>query len=318
MTISKYKESYKPVQHIASNTRNSRVKDQGLAWKLDTMPFLDLFIRPEGSPPPLQQPFVLGNRMSCLLLVQTIVILAAYMHYLRVYKLSGFVMHLAIGMILSVLEALVSNSFGLDILNLRQAGYGDATILLYMEFTRLSSQFLAYILVNYVVTDDNVYSFQYLVSSVNLVSLTKIGINLTLAELLFTAGHSLMHKSPWLMKLHVFHHCCTRPNWNTNLLFHPVDIAIEFTTPALSLFAMHWFVWQDDFILLYTYIVFQLWYAYDHDTNMQLYHAQHHIHCDSLYTIYCNVRGTPALNLLKKHMNDNGLLGKETGGSKDR
>ena len=248
--------------------------------------------------------------MSCLLLVQTIVIFAAYTHYFRVYKVFGFVLHLVIGMILSMLEALVSNNFGLDVMNLRNAGYRDATILLYMESTRVSSQLIAYFLVNYVVTDDNVYTLQYLVNSLDLASLIKIGINLTIAELLFTAGHSLMHKSPWLMKFHVFHHCCTRPNWNTNLLFHPIDIAIEFTTPALSLFGMHWFVWRNESILLYTYIVFQLWYAYDHDTNMQLYHAQHHVHCDSLYAIYCNVRGTPSQNLLKKYMNDHDLLDK--------
>lgn len=110
------------------------------------------------------------------------------------------------------------------------------------------------------------------------------------------------------MKLHVFHHCSTRPTFNTNLLFHPLDLAIEFTAPALSLFLMHWHVWRDDFVLLYSYILFQFWYAYDHDEHIRAYHVQHHADCDSLYAIYCNWRGVPAKNLLRNHMRREGLL----------
>ena len=137
---------------------------------------------------------------------------------------------------------------------------------------------------------------------------SKIAANLLLSELLFCFGHSLMHTVPFLLKLHIFHHCSVRASFNTNLLFHPVDLAIEFAGPAAGLLGMHFCLWQDQAVLLYTYLIFQLWYAYDHDETMKLYHTKHHATCDSVYVIYSNLRGNPKNNLLKSYMKEQGLL----------
>jgi len=253
----------------------------------------------------------LYRECSCRLLIHTFLIVVFYTHYFRVNKLWGFVTFLVIDIFLCAMDGLVSNGFGHNIKTIRKAGYSDVTILFFMEFNRLASQLIAYFLVNYVATDDRVYTFQCLLGHLDVRTISKVAINLALSEVLFTFGHSLMHKNASLMKLHIFHHCCTQPTWNTNLLFHPLDLTIEFTAPALGLFAMHFFLWNDEAVLVYTYIIFQLWYAFDHDEDMQSYHTQHHIHCDSLYVIYCNLRGAPAKNLLKQYMNDQCLLGKQ-------
>lgn len=138
----------------------------------------------------------------------------------------------------------------------------------------------------------------------------KISINLALTEILICWGHSAMHTSPYLMKYHIFHHCCVHSTFNTNLLFHPVDLAIEFAGPAAALLGMHFVVWnKDQAVLLVTYIVFQLWYAYDHDEHLGLPHIKHHSACDSLYLIYTTVRrGNPKRNELRERMQREGLL----------
>jgi sterol desaturase/sphingolipid hydroxylase (fatty acid hydroxylase superfamily) len=117
-----------------------------------------------------------------------------------------------------------------------------------------------------------------------------------------------MHTHPAFVKLHIFHHCSVKPSFNSNLLFHPIDLAIEFAGPALSLLAMHMFVWKDEGVLLYTFIIFQLWYAFDHDEHLNLFHVEHHTKCDSLYVIYSNFKDSGKDNLLKHYMVEKGLL----------
>lgn len=159
------------------------------------MAFLDLFIRPDGSEPPLKQPFVLLDRISCLLLVHSCFLYTNYTRHYRLYKWTGFAVCNVIGMVLSVVEGLTTNSFGHNIRNLRKAGYSDATILLFAESNRIGSQGIAYCLVNCVVTNDAVYSWRYFADHVDLLpALTRIAINMALSEALFTMGHSLLHK----------------------------------------------------------------------------------------------------------------------------
>ena len=272
------------------------------------MAILDFAIRPKGSQPPLSQPFVLAGRLSFLTLTHTVCILVFYTHFFRAYGIPAFLVFLLIGMTLCVLEGLMGNRYGHNIVRLRRAGYTDGTILFYQEFNRAASQALAFILVNYIATDDHIYTLEYLTKKFGASELVKIAVNLAVTEVLFWAGHRLMHTHPWFIPLHVFHHCSIYPSFNTNLLFNPVDLAIEFAAPALSLLAMHYLAWNDGGVLLYTYIIFQLWYAYDHDEYMGLYHTEHHIKCDSLYVIYSNLKDSGKGNLLKHYMAEKGFL----------
>jgi sterol desaturase/sphingolipid hydroxylase (fatty acid hydroxylase superfamily) len=92
---------------------------------------------------------------------------------------------------------------------------------------------------------------------------------LALTEVSFTWGHSLMHKVPALAELHVMHHCCTHVSMLTNLLFNPLDIYLEFGGGSLVIYGGHFLVFRDQFLLLFTYTLFQLWYMYDHDEGLQ-------------------------------------------------
>jgi sterol desaturase/sphingolipid hydroxylase (fatty acid hydroxylase superfamily) len=136
---------------------------------------------------------------------------------------------------------------------------------------------------------------------------------MTIAELGFSFGHWCMHTFEPLMKFHVMHHCCTYASWSTNLLFDPLDLTIEFAGPACGLLGMHFFVWQDQTALMLTYLVFQVWYAWDHDEDLKLFHYTHHVNCDSLYAIYTNFKGNPKNNILKKKMFSMGLEWKKEG-----
>jgi sterol desaturase/sphingolipid hydroxylase (fatty acid hydroxylase superfamily) len=272
------------------------------------MALLDFSVRPQGAKPPLSQPFVLGDRISFLLLAHTMTILIFYLHFFRAYGLPAFALYIAIENCWCMLETMMSNRYGRCIENIRKAGYTDTTILFYQEFNRIASQALAFILVNFITTDEYIYTWDYLTKSFGLSQVAKIAVNLTVTEILFFAGHRLMHTHPAFIKLHVFHHCSVEPSFNTNLLFHPIDLAIEFAAPALSLLVLHFGIWHDEGVLLYTYVLFQLWYAYDHDENLSLYHTQHHKKCDSLYVIYSNIKDSGKDNILKQYMVEHGLI----------
>lgn len=276
------------------------------------MSVFDFAIRPQGTKPPLSHLFLVGGRLSSLLLYNTMLVLTFYLHFFRAYGMAAFGVYIFLFQINTVLDGLVSNSFGQNIELLRKAGYSDVHILAFQEFNRVSSQLIAYFLVNYVVTDDKVYTLEHFLETFNPATVGKILVNLAITEFLFRCGHCLLHTHPTLMKLHVFHHCSVNPTWNTNLLFHPVDLAIEFSGPAASLLAMHYFAWNDQAVLLYTFIIFQLWYAYDHDEDLQLFHVKHHTYCDSLYVIYSSIREDPSKNILKQYMTEKGMLSKPT------
>ncbi len=97
----------------------------------------------------------------------------------------------------------------------------------------------------------------------------KVVVLVTLTEVTFTAGHSLLHTVPSMADLHVFHHCCTSSSFLTNLLFHPLDIHVEFGGGAVVIYGAHFLVFQDPLLLMVTYSVFQIWYMWDHDEALQ-------------------------------------------------
>lgn len=269
------------------------------------------FVRSEGQKPPLSELFILnlgGIRFSSTCLLNTLLIVAFHVYYFRIWKLWGFALYIFLVMGTCVLDTQVSNGFSHNIRNLRKAGFSDSWTMFCMEFNRVASQLIGYAIVNYIVLAKNPEVFSWASLSQSLLSLSvwgKIVVNLGVSEVLFFCGHGLMHTSPIFVDFHIFHHCCTTPTFATNLMFHPVDLSIEFAGPAGCLLAMHFLVWDEDAsVLLITYLIFQLWYAYDHDESMNLYHVQHHQYCDSLYVIYSDYRSSTKANILKDIMRD--------------
>lgn len=125
------------------------------------MAFLDVFIRPKGTEPPLKQPFVLfWGRISCFVIVQSIIVLKSIFCFFRWYKELGFAIHLLAQVGLSAVDGLVNNKFGRNIERTRQAlGYSDATLLAIMALNLVASQLMGYIVVNYIaVNNEEIYT----------------------------------------------------------------------------------------------------------------------------------------------------------------
>ncbi len=118
----------------------------------------------------------------------------------------------------------------------------------------------------------------------------KVLLNMCLTEICFSAAHILLHHTETGSAIHVMHHCCKFASWSTNLIFHPVDLAAEFTGPVLSILGMHYVVWQDSSALLLSTILVHLWYALDHSALLGLPHTKHHALVDSMYCIYTSKR----------------------------
>ena len=216
------------------------------------------------------------------------------------------------------MDALTSNATGNNILNFRKAGYSDSVSLAFFFFNLLSSQLIGYFTCCIVPQDPETFTWKCLVdrlasSDTSIPFMLAILVNLIVSEVCFTFSHGLLHIIPALLPLHVFHHCVTQPSASANLLFHPVDISLEFAGPVGSLVVMHFLTWkQDDLVLVASFMIVQLWYSWDHDELLNLYHAAHHIYCDSVYAIYTPFRGDTSKNLLRKQMIQQGFLKRDT------
>lgn len=130
----------------------------------------------------------------------------------------------------------------------------------------------------------------------------KVIINLCITELLFTYAHALLHCTETGSKLHVMHHCCKHSSWSTNLIFHPLDMAAEFSGPVLSVLGMHLF-WKDDNVLGATVLLVHLWYALDHSALLNLPHTKHHKYVDNMYSIYVKKHMRYGSDLVKSKIN---------------
>jgi sterol desaturase/sphingolipid hydroxylase (fatty acid hydroxylase superfamily) len=283
---------------------------------------LECFVRPRGTKPPLPQPWI--GRVSATLLLNVINIVWFHVVAFPLYPFwLSFGSFMLVCQLTMIMDGLVSNSFGRNITNLRKAGYSDTVTLAFLEFNLFSSQLIGYFFMTVVITDSRVFTWDYvrerLVDDSGLL-LGALVINLAISDVLFTVAHRALHTHPRLVPHHVFHHCSTNSSWNTNLLFHPVDLALEFAGPAGGLLFMHYTVWQQDpLVLVVTYIIFQLWYAFDHDEGLKLYHTLHHRACNHLYSVYTPFKASNGAltNILRTHMKEKHNIDIVKGGQPD-
>lgn len=119
--------------------------------------------------------------------------------------------------------------------------------------------------------------------------LLAVGWNQALSDLTITAGHWLLHTSRRLAPFHVIHHLCSPALWTSNLLFHPIDMAVEFSGPFASLAASHVLIWRDPLALLFSVAALHVWYALDQSENMKVPQSRHHKYVEAIYTVYAEV-----------------------------
>jgi sterol desaturase/sphingolipid hydroxylase (fatty acid hydroxylase superfamily) len=216
---------------------------------------------------------------------------------LNFYGISGLAAYIAISIAYIYLDGFVSNSFGQNILNLRKNGFYDWFTAITILFNLTSSQGISLFFIHYLCGPQVVLKF-FGWENYNLAVFAKVLINISITEYLFFLAHRALHQ--YWPRIHAMHHCCKKATSATNLIFHPVDLMLEFAGPAFSLLFLHFTVWkQDTFVLFLSYLFVQTYYAIDHNEWWPTYHYTHHSYVDSVYTIYIKHRSNPARDCVK-------------------
>eukprot|EP01094_Clydonella_sp_ATCC50884_P025151 TRINITY_DN6499_c0_g1_i2.p2 TRINITY_DN6499_c0_g1~~TRINITY_DN6499_c0_g1_i2.p2 ORF type:complete len:201 (+),score=47.04 TRINITY_DN6499_c0_g1_i2:463-1065(+) len=114
--------------------------------------------------------------------------------------------------------------------------------------------------------------------------LLQIVVIMAASDVAFFFSHRLLHRS--LPATHKFHHCVRYPTLMANLLFDPVDLAVEFSGPVLVAYFLSLHVFNDAFCFVVSAGCIGAWYAADHDEYLKLPHWYHHVYINSIYGIY--------------------------------
>lgn len=175
----------------------------------------------------------------------------------------GFILQCLLGVFSIWLDWVVSPTTSNNLKRLGAHGYPAHALVALMLFNQVSTNALVALIA---------YHFGCFEAPMRADWKTVLAVlcNLTVAEAAFTLGHYLLHTTRVLAPFHVLHHCCKPCSWSTNLLFHPVDMAVEFSGPIASLVVSHLLVWRDPIILIISLMVLHAWYAFDHSENLKL------------------------------------------------
>lgn len=218
----------------------------------------------------------IGHELWCIGGVLTIS--ASY----ALYGAGGLAAHTLLFGVGSVgLDYVVSPTMGRNLAKLEDHGYNNCTMVLLMLANLVASN----ILVVTMIIGFGCFDAKW--RDVGWTTVAAVVSNLLLSELTFTAGHWALHQTARGGHWHTLHHACRPCSWSTNLLFHPVDLAVEFSGPFLALACSHCLLFNDVAALLVSVHLLHLWYALDHSENFRLSHYRHHLYVDSTYTIYC-------------------------------
>ena len=128
----------------------------------------------------------------------------------------------------------------------------------------------------------------------------------TISEVTFTAGHIWLHRTKIGARIHFLHHLCRQTSWSTNVLFHPLDLAVEFGGPFFSMILVHRFFIGDPLALKAALVLLYIWYAADHSENLGLSHSIHH-----------SFKGSRVLTIYGRYEWFERLMGDKKGGKDD-
>ncbi|KAJ1447301.1 hypothetical protein M885DRAFT_199514 [Pelagophyceae sp. CCMP2097] len=164
-----------------------------------------------------------------------------------------------------VLDWLVSNTFQSNLQRLNKFGYSTRQVVFVMGYNLVTSNALM-VAVKAVYCPDALGAIRQLDCLKVLKMAAAVVVSLGLTEVAFTPGHSYLHNTQRGARLHLMHHCCRPSSWSANLIFHPMDMIIEFGAPILTLVAAYHVVWRsvlDDeagLSLLASVTTLHLWY----------------------------------------------------------
>lgn len=225
------------------------------------------------------------------LLIGTVELTVAIWYLLPTLGLAGLLIHVGIGVPLLIVDALKSNHFGWNLVSLRANGFSDASVAFTVLFNLVASQGLTCLVFQYF----GITAPLTLMTTTAAAESSPVGawmgraaavaVNLCLTEAAFFVAHRELHLNPvrlilshsnlrgiiftgsifsqfsvqLLAPLHLMHHACRWASNTTNLLFHPLDLALEFAGPYLCLVGMHAFLWHDPITLFISIYIVQMW-----------------------------------------------------------
>lgn len=183
----------------------------------------------------------------------------------------------ALGFFSAVLDASCSDSGRQNFEELKKFGYSSTTVWVTAAFNLIATN--ALVAAAHIMAPPSqweIFSFH---------TVARIVCSLCITEVLFTLSHAVLHQTRVGAKIHVMHHCCKAASWHVNLVFHPLDMAVEFSGPIMAVFAVNAAYPR---ALALTVTVVHLWYALDHSALLKLPHTHHHTYTNSMYSIYTN------------------------------
>jgi hypothetical protein len=222
------------------------------------MALLSTFVRPDDAKPPLA--LISG--------VPYFIICNVWMFYaiwiaMPSYQWWGWALHVAVSAFCFALDGWCANWAGKNFVSLRANGFSDGNIAATMLFNLSASQALTMIVFQmYSIVDPVSIVFASSNLGVWLARVVQIAINLGMTEIAFYFAHRALHLSPTLSPLHKMHHCCRWASNTTNVLFHPLDLVLEFAGPYVCVVGMHQFAWSDDVVLFLSLFIVQMWYVF--------------------------------------------------------
>ena len=193
----------------------------------------------------------------------------------KLYGITGWLWVTALGYMSAIVDYWYFPYLKENLTTLKKHGFTQAYVFSIMALNLVLTNALVGII--YSMCDFN--GFQWYVP-------IQILINMALTEVLFTAAHMLLHYTLTGAKIHLMHHCNKQASWSTNLIFHPLDMVVEFSGPMLSLLLMHKYIWKNDATMVLSTLILHLWYALDHSATLKLPHTKHHAHVNTMFTIY--------------------------------
>ena len=189
------------------------------------------------------------------------VLCIGHLFAMRQFGFAGYLVHTVVAYSLMFIDGLASPALSANVTTLRHNGYGDTNILAITLFNSFGSQFLGFIVMGLVATQPLASVFIATISNPRAlcVLVFRVFVNMALGDVLFWWSHRLMHRNERLAFLHRLHHCAKRASWSTNLLFHPIDLLIEFGGPVTVLPVTHFLLFdQDQLTLVATYMLLQV------------------------------------------------------------
>lgn len=199
------------------------------------------------------------------------------------YGLYAYVTTFCMTVLVGLLDLNNSDNAWKNLEIMKQAGFSGVQLVCYGSYilsaTPLAGWFLTTNMTNYNPGYEGVDFSYFSPTRVVLPALVMV----LLTDGCFFMMHRLLHEQ--FPRIHLLHHCCVYSSACTNIFFHPLDFAMEFTLPVSLLWFLSNYYCEYPWLFTISYSM-QSWYALTHDEWLGLPHTRHHLSCATGYFVY--------------------------------